>query len=179
MITQAIKSWLAKFFEWWPWGKSQENEYAPVSSPYNNGMTQESAGRSTIDAITPHPGVAPRITGQGETSCSTLDEWTDHTLQLPPAIRSSENTDSLQHPFSSLPTTPSPASSMSDDKHANSSNKNDTGERTIAPQPSTPTSEQQLEFLQYLVRRGLLNEGFAEGQVPDQYRTRSMSREQE
>jgi len=34
----------------------------------------------------------------------------------------------------------------------------------------SPTFEQQLAFLHYLVKRGLVNEGFAEGQVPKQYR---------
>lgn len=30
--------------------------------------------------------------------------------------------------------------------------------------------EQQLAFLQYLVSRGLVNEGFEEGKIPEQYR---------
>jgi hypothetical protein len=34
----------------------------------------------------------------------------------------------------------------------------------------TPIPEQQLAFLQYLVSRGLINEGFEEGEVPEQYR---------
>jgi hypothetical protein len=37
-----------------------------------------------------------------------------------------------------------------------------------APPPS-PTPEQKLAFLQYLVKRGILNEGFGEGQLPRQY----------
>ncbi len=42
----------------------------------------------------------------------------------------------------------------------------------LAPEQaaSPPTSEQQLEFLHYLVRRGTFNEGFADGQLPEQYR---------
>jgi hypothetical protein len=36
--------------------------------------------------------------------------------------------------------------------------------------PPTPTPEQQLEFMHYLVKRGIVNEGFTEGQVPEQYR---------
>jgi hypothetical protein len=36
--------------------------------------------------------------------------------------------------------------------------------------PPAPTREQKLEFLHYLVKRGIVNEGFAEGQVPEQYR---------
>jgi hypothetical protein len=33
-----------------------------------------------------------------------------------------------------------------------------------------PIPEQQMAFLQYLVRHGLINEGFEEGSVPEQYR---------
>jgi hypothetical protein len=36
---------------------------------------------------------------------------------------------------------------------------------TISPAP-----EKHLEFLHYLVKRGIVNEGFAEGKVPDQYK---------
>jgi hypothetical protein len=35
---------------------------------------------------------------------------------------------------------------------------------------TTPASEQQMAFLRYLVSHGLVNEGFEEGQVPEQYR---------
>jgi hypothetical protein len=167
MITQAIKRWFTKLFEWWPWGKSQEHEYASVRSPYDKGMTQGSAARSSIDVVTPHPGVAPRITGQGETSCSTLDDWQDRMIQPPPMIHSGENIDPLQHPFSSLPATPAPlpASNIPTENLANKSNE------SMDTPPPTPTTEQHLEFLQYLVQHGLLNEGFAEGQEPDQYRS--------
>ena len=34
----------------------------------------------------------------------------------------------------------------------------------------SPTPEQKLEFLQYLVKRGIINEGFGEGQLPRQYK---------
>ena len=60
----------------------------------------------------------------------------------------------------------------------------DYAERPVQPASSTaehsgstgdlsdpsPTFEQQLAFLHYLVKRGLVNEGFTEGQVPKQYR---------
>jgi hypothetical protein len=35
---------------------------------------------------------------------------------------------------------------------------------------TTPIPEQQMAFLKYLVSRGLVNEGFEEGCVPEQYR---------
>jgi len=37
---------------------------------------------------------------------------------------------------------------------------------------TTPASQQQMAFLRYLVSHGLVNEGFEEGQVPEQYRRR-------
>ena len=40
---------------------------------------------------------------------------------------------------------------------------------TASKETLSPTVENQLEFLQYLVRRGLVNEGFAKGQEPEQY----------
>jgi len=41
----------------------------------------------------------------------------------------------------------------------------------LAPIPGrAPTPEQQLEFLHYLVKRGIVNEGFEEGKIPEQYR---------
>lgn len=48
------------------------------------------------------------------------------------------------------------------------------GERTPETAASgtalKPTPQQQLDFLNYLVKRGLVNEGFAEDRVPEQYR---------
>jgi len=42
---------------------------------------------------------------------------------------------------------------------------------TPAPLPGrAPTPEQHLEFLHYLVKRGIVNEGFEEGKIPEQYR---------
>ncbi len=44
------------------------------------------------------------------------------------------------------------------------------GEASTSNISPTPMAERQLEFLRYLVKHGLLNEGFAEGTVPDQYK---------
>jgi hypothetical protein len=38
----------------------------------------------------------------------------------------------------------------------------------IQPIPATP--EQRLDFLRYLVQRGIVNEGFEQGRAPEQYR---------
>ena len=39
-------------------------------------------------------------------------------------------------------------------------------------QASLSGYEQQLEFLRYLVQQGVVNEGFAKGQVPTQYQSK-------
>ncbi len=39
------------------------------------------------------------------------------------------------------------------------------------PMPSSK-QEQQLEFLRYLVQQGVINEGFAEGQITTQYQSK-------
>jgi hypothetical protein len=39
---------------------------------------------------------------------------------------------------------------------------------------TVPTSEQQMAFLQYLVSRGLINEGFEEDNIPEQYRQKPL-----
>lgn len=36
-----------------------------------------------------------------------------------------------------------------------------------------PTAEQRMEFLRYLMKHGMLNEGFEEGQIPEQYRRKN------
>jgi hypothetical protein len=127
MITQAIKRWLNKLFGWLSWRKPPETEYARVGSSLNKGVTQESAAWPTSDGVAPQSGVAPLILGQGETSCSTIDEWPESVIQPPPPTANEEL-------------------------------------------PPAPSGEQKLEFLHYLVKRGIVNEGFTEGQVPEQYR---------
>jgi hypothetical protein len=39
---------------------------------------------------------------------------------------------------------------------------------------TTSTSEQRMAFLRYLINRGLINEGFEEGKVPEQYRQKKI-----
>ena len=170
MIPQAFKRWLQKVFDWFSRRKPLVAEYAPVVSSSNKGMTQESASRMSSDAIMPHPGIAPRILGQSEISYSTIDEWPERIVQPTPTPNEKLDTPSSP-PTTSTPSTPS---SITPTVESTTSVKEQPvgKSETIFPDapPPTPTPEQQLEFLQYLVRRGLVNEGFPEGQVPDQYR---------
>jgi hypothetical protein len=156
MFMQAIKRWLNKLFEWLSGKQSPQSAHAPVGSPLNKGVTQESTSRAAIDGIVPQSSVAPFIAGQGETSCSTIDEWPERVVQ-PPAISSEK---SEQPPTPPVETAKTVIDSQGE---------------ALSPAVQTtplpvPTPEHKLEFLHYLVKRGIVNEGFSEGQVPEQYR---------
>ena len=167
MITQAIKRWLNKLFGWLSWGKTLETEYAPVGSPLNKIATQESMSRSSIDGVTPPSGVAPRIAGQGEITCSTIDEWPERVLQPPPPSSPVPNEEiELPPPSTQIPIMP-----PVDTAKTTTETSPGQGDTAFPAAPlSTPTPEQHLDFLLYLVKRGIVNEGFAEDQVPEQYR---------
>ncbi|HLZ61937.1 MAG TPA: hypothetical protein VKR06_33755 [Ktedonosporobacter sp.] len=149
MGTQAIKRWLYKLFSWWPWKHSPEGGYPQVVSNVNQGQGPLWQANGSM----PQPGMASVVVEQGreeknpETSRSTIDERSDRiTQQKSPAAEENANTSLTSLPFTEGITS-----------------------RGESPPPA-PTQEQQLAFLQYLVRRGLVNEGFAEGQTPEQYR---------
>ncbi|HLZ81328.1 MAG TPA: hypothetical protein VKP04_06825 [Ktedonobacteraceae bacterium] len=170
MITQTIKRWLNKLFGWLSGKQSPQSEYARVESLLNKGVTQEStSSRAAIDGIVPQSSVAPFIAGQGETSCSTIDEWPERVVH-PPAISSEE---SEQPPAPATPAKPPQPPKIPPAETAKTVKDNQGEALAPAMQPMpVSTPEQKLEFLQYLVKRGIVNEGFREGQVPDQYRDR-------
>jgi len=166
MITQAIKRWLNKLFGWLSWRNPPETDYAHVAGPLNKGITQESAGWPTSDGVAPQSGVAPLILGQGETSCSTIDEWPERTIQPPPPATANEELPPAPPTPAQQPMTPPAENAKTAITHFPEASP-----PAVPPPPSpAPTSEQKLEFLHFLVKRGIVNEGFAEGQVPEQYR---------
>ena len=169
MIPQAFKRWLHKVFEWFSGRKPVEAEYAHVVTPLNKGMAQEPASRTSSDVIMPQPGIAPRIAGQGEVSCSTIDEWPERVVQ--PTPTPNEKLEASPPPSPPTPSTPVPITPTVESTTIVKEQPSGKNEAVFpdAP-PPTPTPEQQLEFLQYLVKRGIVNEGFPEGQVPNQYR---------
>ena len=166
MITQAIKRWLNKLFGWLSWRNPPETEYTRVVSSLNKGITQESAGRPTGDEVPPQTGVAPLILGQGETSCSTIDEWPERAIQPPPPATANEEPPPAPSTPAQQPMTPPAENPKTAITHSPEASP-----PAVPPPPlPAPTSEQKLEFLHYLVKHGIVNEGFAEGQVPEQYR---------
>ncbi len=151
MITQSIKQWLNKLFAWWPWRRSSETSYAQAISNLNTGVTQEPMLRSTVDGPLPQTGTTSVAVEQGrdekipESSRPTTEERPEQVVSSHP---SPSEDNASPHPPPEAPKETSKAE---------------------VPPPS-PTPEQKLAFLQYLVKRGIVNEGFNEGQIPRQYK---------
>jgi hypothetical protein len=167
MITQAIKRWLDKMFAWWPWKTAPETDFVPVTTPIHRGVTQNFRDTnnaipwSTSEGVAPQSSATPLIFGQGETTRSTIGEWPERVVQSSPFAN-----EKTEPPSPLLPANP-PAEQKIDSSNSGTSIE---APAIFSDIPPTPTPEQQLEFLAYLVRRGLVNEGFPEGHVPEQYR---------
>ena len=140
-LTQTIKNWLHKMFAWWPWKQSTQIEYSNAANPLNKGITQETLSISTIDGIAPQTGIVPRL--------STVEEWPERVVQsdFPTVDEFAESP--------SLSSTPS-----GDGETIKESAKPADG--TFAFSQTPPSSQQSLEFLRYLIKRGIVNEGSEE-----------------
>lgn len=154
MITQAIKHWMSKLFAWWPWRKSSDTGYIQTVSNLNKNAAQEAVWRVTADGPSPQSSVTSVVIEQGRSEPSPeadrpiIDGHAGQVAQPSPAP--AEENAPPQSPSKELPQGHKPIAGDS-------------------PAPS-PTFEQRLIFLRHLVKRGVINEGFAEGKVPDQYK---------
>jgi len=136
-LTQAITNWLHKMFAWWPWKQSTQFEYSPYA--INKGTTQESLSKSMTDGIAPQTGIVPRL--------STIQEWPERVVQTDLTAKNE------------LPETPSLGSSGDGEPMKKSATPED---ETPAGLQTSPSTQQRLEFLQYLIKRGIVNEGVEE-----------------
>jgi hypothetical protein len=135
-LTQAITNWLHKMFAWWPWKQSSQIEYSPYASSLNNGTTQETLSKSTTDGIVPQTGIVPRL--------STIQEWPERVVQTDVTAKN----ELPEMPSLGLPGDGEPVK-----KSAMPADETPTGMQT------SPSTQQRLEFLQYLIKRGIVNEG--------------------
>ena len=154
MITQSIKQWLNKLFAWWPWRGSLETSYTQAVSNLNTGVTQESMLRTTVDGPLPQTGTTSVAVEQGRDE-EIPESSRPTTEERPEKVVSSHSPLAEEKPGTILRPPPVEATK-------------ETGKAEVPP-PS-PTPEQKLAFLHYLVKRGIVNEGFSEGQVPRQYK---------
>jgi len=138
-LTHAIKNWLHKMFAWWPWKQSTQIEYSPFANSINKGTTQETLSTSMTDSIAPQTGIVPRL--------STIKEWPERVVQTDITAKNE------------LTETSSLASSGDGEPMKKSATPAD---ETPAGVQTSPSTQQRLEFLQYLIKRGIVNEGVEE-----------------
>ena len=138
-LTHAIKNWLHKMFAWWPWKQSTQIEYSPFANSINKGTTQETLSQSMTDSIAPQTGIVPRL--------STIKEWPERVVQTDITAKNE------------LTETSSLASSGDGEPMKKSATPAD---ETPAGVQTSPSTQQRLEFLQYLIKRGIVNEGVEE-----------------
>jgi hypothetical protein len=140
-LTQAIKNWLHKMFAWWPWKPSTQIEYSHNANSINKGTNQETLSRSMSDGIAPQTGIVPRL--------STIEEWPESVVQSDLTAKN-ESTE-----------TPSISSTPSGDGEIKKKSATP-ADGTRASAQTSPSPQQRLEFLQYLIKRGIVNEGVEE-----------------
>ena len=134
-LTQAISNWLHKMFAWWPWKQSTQIEYSAYANSINKGTTQDTLSKSMTDGIAPQTGIVPRL--------STIQEWPERVVK----------TDAMTK--NELPETPS-LGALEGETTKKSAMPAD---EASAGQQISLSTQQRLEFLQYLVKRGIVNEG--------------------
>ena len=135
MITQAIKHWLRNMFAWWPWKSTPPQAYRQASGPLGMNTSPEGISRSAIEGSTAQTSITPRL--------STIEERP-------------------QHPISAQKSAPNDIAetSLSPSLQPSAENAEDPG--SASPIAPAPTPQQRLEFLRYLVQRGIVNEGSEE-----------------
>lgn len=153
MITQTIKYWLYKLFAWWPRKRAPESDYAQAVTNVNASTAQDAVWRVTMEGPLPQPGIMSVAVEQEK------DDPVSETGQSKPNDRPERLVQ------------PAPPGATESTETARISSAETSHEATTPPgNAPSPTFEQQLAFLHYLVKRGIINEGFAEGQVPKQYK---------
>ncbi|GAC1394560.1 MAG: hypothetical protein NVS4B11_21250 [Ktedonobacteraceae bacterium] len=141
MITQGIKRWLQSLFAWWPWGHSSEADYARTPGALNKGTTQETLFFTTVDGPYAQP-AQPAITSVAvepieEDTVTESSRPTPEERSFPSLKSAVEDSDIVPVPILEEKT-----------KVVRENN-------VVA----TPTPQQRLEFLRYLVEHGIVNEG--------------------
>lgn len=132
-------------------------EYPHAASLMSKGMTQDQMWRMVLEGPMPQLGIRSVVVEHGSGSNSPEpqpqplvgDDFTER--MFPPAKHDEQPTISCALPG------------------AIGKDTNVLPENVQLP---SFEYEQQLEFLRYLVQQGVVNEGFAEGQVPTQYQSK-------
>ncbi|GCE47729.1 hypothetical protein EI42_05142 [Thermosporothrix hazakensis] len=157
MISQKVKRWFQKLFAWWPWRRTTATTTAQAYG--NAGLAQEPVRYAAEEGHAPQTGMLSIAVDQSREEVfpdfaqtqrkKDPEEQPPESSSLPPAQEPSPSPYALSY---SIQPVQYPSSS-------------ETGEASGL--------QRQLEFLRYLMQRGIINEGFEEGKEPRQYRKRS------
>ena len=144
MIMQGIKRWLHNLFAWWPWKTSSETDYAQTVSTPNKSNTQEALFFTAVDGSYAQPAQS----GVTSVAVEPLEESV-----LPEGVRPvSDERSPAQASVGESENIP-----FLEEKGKVGREGDGVVQSIIAP--AVPTPEQRLEFLRYLVERGIVNEG--------------------
>ncbi len=151
MITQGIKRWLQNLFSWWPWKHSSETDYAHTASTLNKSTTQDALFFTAVDGTYAQPD-----TQLGTTSVAVEPlEANTSSESIRPV--SEERSFSSMKVFGEEANESSTSSIVEERKKVP---REGDAAAQIPLIPATPTPQQRLEFLRYLVERGIVNEGY-------------------
>jgi len=160
MLTQGIKRWLQSLFAWWPWNRVEEMDYAQAIDSLNRGMAQETMFRTAIDGPLTQPA------GQNIITISIEPSKDEEIVEWPP-FESRERTAPLTPPIASVPAEDIeealPFSELYESQQAVTGSKpfqeeRKTQEPLASVEPLEPTTRQRLEFLRYLIQRGIVSD---------------------
>ena len=174
MLTQGIKRWLQSLFAWWPWRRAEEMDYAHPTGPLNRGTSSETLFRTAIDGPHTQPAQQNIIT-------ISIEPFEDEEIvEWPPFENRERTTPSTPPIFPTSPTSPTPPVSpvpMEEDEEAlpfselyehqqalfeaQQEKKPETSvlqSSQVQREPLEPTTQQRLEFLRYLVQRGIVSD---------------------
>ena len=145
MITQGIKRWLQSLFAWWPWKSVSEDDYAQTPGTLNKGTSQETLFFTTVDG----PYAQPAQPGITSVAVEPIEE--DVVPESGRPMAEERSFPILKPTIEDSGSLPAPI--IEEKKKA-------VQEPSVTPQAMPdPTPQQRLEFLRYLVERGIVNEG--------------------
>jgi hypothetical protein len=144
MITQGIKRWLKNLFAWWHWGRMSAANYVQATSTTVQGTQQETLFFPTAEGLSAQP-------TQPSTTSVAIER-----LEEEPTPESGRLIAEEPSPTKTSFIQPSIDESINilEEKPKTKQEAVHTTQELL-----TPTTEQRLEFLRYLVERGIVNEG--------------------
>ena len=182
MLTQGMKRWLQSLFAWWPWKRADaaDIDYTPASGSLKQGTTQVSPFRTVIDGSLSRPTRPARPVLPTITTIS-IEPTEDDERTVWPSFENTDHTDYTDYidhttSLTSLPFVPVSEDEDRDsdsiflselyDNHLAHTRQEDRKTQELSSQQErqesltgfAPATQQRLEFLRYLVQRGIISD---------------------